>query len=162
MIWLRPRQSSSCSISVSDAESIPHGRHAAQRLGRGSRAWLEEAENNPKELEQRQRSDFLMSVNHAGAVAVFYSVRHAHGTALAEAGVAEKDIAASMHHASRMTTARYIHTDRKSVAKADEFLPDMAAVKQLATGTEGKAEHLKTNCLRKPAANYGHWWRFCQ
>ena len=48
-------------------------------------------------------------MNHKKAKAVFYSTRHGRGTALAAAGVPEKDTAASMHHASRATTSRYLH-----------------------------------------------------
>ena len=71
-------------------------------------------------------------MNHRGERAVFYSTRHGHGTALADAGVPEKDIAASMHHASRTTTARYLHSDRRAIAKAVALMPELAA-----TGTDG-------------------------
>ena len=53
-------------------------------------------------------------------------MRHGHGTALGAAGVPEKDIAASMHHASRTTTQRYLHANRKAVSAAIALLPDLA------------------------------------
>jgi hypothetical protein len=113
--------------------------------------WIDEAVN-PKDREQRQRSDFMAVVNHEKERAVFYSMRHGHGTALADAGVAEKDIAASMHHASRTTTARYLHTGRKAVVTAVASVPDLDYPSpQLATGTAGP-EPDPNNSLRLSAA----------
>ena len=78
-------------------------------------------------------------MNQKGEKAVFYSLRHGHGTALGDAGVPEKDIAASMHHASRTTTARYLHSDQKQVSAAIAALPDLSyPVPALATGTDGR------------------------
>jgi hypothetical protein len=99
--------------------------------------WVKEATTDV-DREERQRNDFLAPVNHKGEVAVFYSVRHGHGTALAEAGVPEKDIAASMHHASRTTRVRYLHADRQSVSRAIGAMADLSyPTKAVATGTNG-------------------------
>src|SRR5262249_43544196 len=98
--------------------------------------WLD-ASAYPAERAERIKSDFLQSENQAKEVAVFYSIRHGHGTALGDAGVPEKDIAASMHHASRTTTARYLHSDREAVSKAIAVLPDLSyKLPSLATGTD--------------------------
>jgi len=68
------------------------------------------------------------------------STRHGHGTALADAGVPEKEIAASMHHASRKTTARYLHTNREAVASAIAALPDLSyPMADVATGTDNQS-----------------------
>jgi hypothetical protein len=76
-------------------------------------------------------------VNSAHEKAVFYSVRHGHGTALGDAGVPEKDFAASMHHASRKTTERYLHSGRKSLASAIAAMPDLTyTLPALKTGTD--------------------------
>jgi integrase len=112
------------------AVKMPSKHHMADMLRRdlaSARAsWIEQKGITDEEREQRQRSDFLSDVNHHGERAVFYSMRHGHGTALANAGVPEKDIAKSMHHASRTTTARYLHGDRRSAAKAVAALPDLS------------------------------------
>jgi len=119
-------------------------------------AWIKDAGGNDNEKERRQRSDFLAEVNHAGEVTVFYSTRHGHGTALAAAGVPEKDIAASMHHANRTTTTRYLHGDRDSRHAAIGKLPDLEPQRQIATGTDGRtpdpAPEAKTNPARLPNA----------
>jgi integrase len=104
-------------------------------LADARKAWISEAPEGPAR-DERIKSDFLATVNHAGERAVFYSCRHAHGTALAEVGVPEKDIALSMHHASRATTARYLHSDRTAVSLAIGRLPEIAEpMRQIATGT---------------------------
>lgn len=71
----------------------------------------------------------------------FYSIRHGHGTAPA-AGVQEKDIAASMHHANRQTTARYLHTDTLSRTGTIEALPTLA----YPLAAKEAAEVLRTCC----------------
>jgi integrase len=110
-------------------------------LATAREAWIGEAKQDDVERERRQRSDFLAPVNHQGERAVFYSTRHGHGTALAAAGVPEAAIARSMHHASRATTARYIHVDREQAGQAVGALPDVLypkhAEQQRATGTDG-------------------------
>ena len=124
------------------ALKLPSRHHMAEMLrrdlARARAAWIGEKGISDEERERRQRSDFLADVNHRGEKAVFYSTRHGHGTALADAGVPEKDIAASMHHASRTTTARYLHSDRRAVARAVAALPDMSYPQPaVATGTNG-------------------------
>ncbi len=107
-------------------------------LAEARRAWIGEAVTD-EERVKRAKDDFLAAVNRDNERAVFYSMRHGHGTALADAGVPEKDIAKSMHHASRTTTARYMHADRERVSKAIERLPDLSyTLPKLATGTAGK------------------------
>ena len=124
------------------AVKMPGRSHLAEMLrrdlARARAAWIDQKGITDEEREQRQRSDFLADVNHQGEKAVFYSTRHGHGTALADAGVPEKDIARSMHHASRTTTARYLHGDRRSAARAVAALPDLSYPEAAAaTGTHG-------------------------
>jgi integrase len=101
--------------------------------------WIDEGNTDQDKIE-RGKSDFLADVNHDGERTVFYSTRHGHGTALGNAGVPEKDIAASMHHTNRSTTQRYLHSDRQRVSKAVEQLPDLGFTINIAaaTGTDGK------------------------
>ncbi len=100
-------------------------------------AWIADAAGNPRELEARQRSDFLAIVNHAGETAVAYSLRHSFGTALAKAGATESTIAKAMHHSSRTTTVRYIHADQTEVGHAMSKLPELDYQSNVATGTDG-------------------------
>ena len=75
---------------------------------------------------------------------------------MANAGVAEVRIAASMHHASRRTTQRYLHSDRKAVAGAIAAMPDLAyTTKQAATGTDGACAALAQpgDSQRRPVAS---------
>ncbi len=114
--------------------------------------WIAETTDG-KEGERRRRSDFLALTNHAHQRAVLYSLRHGHGTALGDAGVPEKDIGASLHHApNSRVTARYLHADQKSVARAIAALPDLSYPhRQKATGTDGRAAD-ETVSLRIPCA----------
>ena len=90
-----------------------------------------------EERERRQRSHFQQAVNHRRERTVFYSTRHGHGTTLAAAGVPEKDIATSMHHACRATTVRRLHAGRDDVARSVAALPDLPYPEPLAaTGTD--------------------------
>jgi integrase len=120
-------------------------------------AWIEDVKDNAKEQQQRQRSDFLAVVNHQQEKAVFYSLRHGHGTALAAAGVAEKDIAMSMHHASRTTTTRYLHGDRKVIASALAGMPDFSPQKQVATGTHPGAVNAVATFPEWSAKSSNRW-----
>ena len=148
-------------LPAAPAFRLPSPSHMAEMLRRdlaaARAAWIEEAGKDDKEWENRQRSDFLAAVNNEGQHAVFYSTRHGHGTALAAAGVPEKDIAASMHHASRTTTARYLHSDRKSAGEAIATFPDLSPPqRQVATGTNGAEpmppRELKPAQGKKPCA----------
>jgi integrase len=108
-------------------------------LAAARQAWINGAATDPERID-RAKGDFLADVNQDGERAVFYSMRHGHGTALADAGVPEKDIAKSMHHASRTTTARYMHSDRQRVSKAIDRLPDLSyTLPMMATGTDGNS-----------------------
>jgi integrase len=67
-------------------------------LAKARESWIEEAKGDDKEQLRRRRSDSLAHVDHAGEAVTFYSIRHSHGTHLADAGVPQKDVAASLHH----------------------------------------------------------------
>ncbi len=100
----------------------------------GARAqWVGQARTD-KEAVERQKSDFLADVDHDGLRADFYSLRHSHGTALGDAGVPQKDIAGSLHHAKTSTTDRYVHSGRDARRAALAALPEIKS----ATGTDGK------------------------
>jgi hypothetical protein len=95
-----------------------------------------------EEQIKRQQSDFLAAADHSGAMADFYSLRHTHGSALADACVPQKDIQASLHHTSGRTTERYLHTRQSALVVAIGQLPlvkpSRLVIPALATGTDGK------------------------
>src|SRR5438309_5405355 len=66
-------------------------------------AWIAKAPEGKARL-RRQRSDFLVYLDHQGLVADFYSMRHCHGTLLAKSGATPKDVQASLHHTQGSTT----------------------------------------------------------
>jgi integrase len=107
-------------------------------LAAAREAWLSEKGLTAKQRSERQRSDFLSAVNHRNERAVFYSLRHGHGSALAAAGVAEKDIAASLHHSSRAVTKRYLHSRQPDLARAVAALPDVSYAPPVASATRRK------------------------
>ena len=138
-------------LPAAPAFAMPSKYHMADMLrhdlAAARAAWVGEAATDA-EREERQRSDFLAAVNHEGQRTVFYSTRHGHGTALADAGVPEKDIA-SMHDATRITTARYLHAGRKSVARAIDAMPDLSfPERQIAMGTNRAEMETSDDCLR--------------
>ena len=143
-------------LPAAPALAMPSKYHMADMLRHDLAAaraeWISKAVTD-KDREERQRSDFLAAVNHEGQRAVFYSTRHGHGTALADAGVPEKDIAASMHHATRKTTARYLHSGREAVARAIDAMPDLSyPPAQVATGTNGPEQATADESLRNACA----------
>jgi integrase len=109
----------------------------AADLAKARELWIAEApEGKPR--AERIKSDFLAAVDHDGRRVVFHSLRHTHGTALGDAGVPQKDIQASLHHATGRTTERYLHSHRKDRQAALSALPELTAEEaQAATGTDG-------------------------
>ncbi len=100
-------------------------------------AWIVEAPEG-KLRSDRLSGDFLSYRDRHGLVADFYSLRHAHGTALANVGVPTHDIQASMHHTTVKTTQRYIHSTANAVSTALATLPNIAPDRRLAIGMDGK------------------------
>jgi integrase len=108
-------------------------------LAKARDLWIEEAPEG-KARAERLKSDFLSAVDHEGRRVVFHSLRHTHGTALGDAGVPQKDIQASLHHATGRTTERYLHAPQKARAATLAALPELAHEQQAqaATGTGGR------------------------
>ena len=107
-------------------------------------AWIKEAEGDEPEQIRRQKSDFLADVDHAGLRAMFYTLRHSHGTSLGDANIPQKDIQASLHHTRSATTDRYLKAGLLAKAKAVNALPDVRPgpkwqpLAAQATGTHGR------------------------
>jgi integrase len=129
-------------LPAAAAFKLPSKWHMAEMLRRdlaaAREAWRAEKGLTAKQRDERARSDFLLATNHRGESAVFYSTRHAHGSALAAAGIAEKDIAASLHHSSRAVTKRYLHSRQPDLARAVAALPDVSYAPLAAGATRRK------------------------
>ena len=119
-------------------------------------AWIEAASDQPKELEKRQRSDFLTPVSHDGLRRDFYSIRHTHGHTLGDQGLSQKDIAASLHHTRTATTDRYTKATREARQRTVKSLPEVFPMRLRATGTDGPIDPCaKTDPSRRNSADIG-------
>ena len=88
-------------------------------------AWLVEAKDDA-ERAQREASDFLVPINHAGEVLDFHSLRHTTGAWLALGGCHPKVIQTVMRHSNiSLTMDAYGHLFPGQVADAIQKLPDM-------------------------------------
>lgn len=88
------------------------------------KAWLKEAEEDKKELERREKSDFLCYRNHAGLYADFHSCRHRFVTSLERAGVRPKVAQKLARHSDiRLTLGVYTHAELADQTAAIEALP---------------------------------------
>jgi integrase len=137
------RQHFSSKMPNAHAFKMPKSDHLTEMFRRdlasARDAWIRAGKTAQEQVE-RGKSDFLAAKNHAGEVSVFYSIRHGHGTTLAERGVAQDDIASSMHHASSKTTQRYTHAALKRTTRAIDGMPDLEhSPAAIATGTDGAA-----------------------
>lgn len=120
--------------------------------------WIKEAPEGKPRID-RQKSDFLAHRDHQGLVVDFYSLRHTHGTLLAEAGASQKDVQASLHHAQGRTTERYLHTSRQMLTNAMATLPRVSSVPSeahQATGTDDKMVNLDASLPCSLPRNSAH------
>jgi integrase len=87
-------------------------------------AWLDEAKEEPAELKQRLKSDFLCYCNHDGLFADFHSMRHLFITSLERAGVSPKMAQTLARHSDiRLTLGVYTHVELPDCSAAIESLP---------------------------------------
>lgn len=85
--------------------------------------WIEEAKT-PKELEVREKSDFLCYCNHDGLFADFHSLRHLFITSLEQAGVSPKMAQTLARHSDiRLTLGLYTHVGLQDQTAAIQSLP---------------------------------------
>ncbi len=105
--------------------------------------WLAEAPS-PAERERRERSDFLTAENARGERLDFHALRATYCTRLLRAGVEMKTAQLLMRHAAITTTAQHYAklTVLDLAAGLDRLapLPDPAAARRQATGTDGPTD----------------------
>ncbi len=124
-------------------------------LERAREAWIKEAENDAKELQRRQESDFLQYVNSDGRYADFHSNRHLFITSLEQAGLSPKMAQTLARHSDiRLTLGVYTHVGVHDQTAAIGSLPappgertsqGKEAKALAATGTNGAEGHGASN-----------------
>ncbi|MGN6367490.1 MAG: tyrosine-type recombinase/integrase [Phycisphaerae bacterium] len=67
-------------------------------------AWLAEAKGNPKQLEEREKSDFLRAVDAGGRVIDFHALRHTFITRLVQSGATVKVAQELARHSTPVLT----------------------------------------------------------
>ena len=86
--------------------------------------WLEDAEANEKEHQERLQSDFLRYCNHDGLYADFHSMRHLFITNLERAGISPKMAQVLARHSDiRLTMNIYTHVELHDQTAAIRALP---------------------------------------
>jgi len=124
-------------------------------LAAARKGWIEQAGQDDKLKQERQKSSFLAYVDDAGRYADFHSIRHTCGSLLAAAGVNPKVAQEIMRHSDiNLTMSRYSHVYRGQVSQAVENLPDFSRPslerqKAAATGTDDIV-----NCGQDDSKNY--------
>ena len=87
------------------------------------KAWIKEAKTDEEKLE-REKSDFLAYVNHAGRYADFHSCRHLFITSLERAGIRPKVAQTLARHSDiRLTLGIYTHAELADQTAAIGVLP---------------------------------------
>jgi len=111
-------------------------------LAAARREWLETVKHDPEEYQRREKSDFLLAVNHEKEVLDFHSLRHTCGAWLAKSGAHPKTIQTIMRHSViTLTMDPYGHLfpgqEAETVAGLPDMLPPLRAFQ--ATGTDDEA-----------------------
>ena len=113
--------------------------------------WLIESSDDA-ERNQRDKSDYLAYVDHAGRYADFHALRHSFITQLGRTGTHFKTQQDLARHSTPVLTARYTHGFRGDEVAAINELPNLAPTtrkNQRATGTDGR------DCLASCLASEG-------
>lgn len=97
-------------------------------------AWLTQAEHDPDERQQRERSDFLAPVDARGRHVDFHALRHTFVSGLARGGVHPKIAQALARHGTiGLTLDHYTHIE-DGHRTALEVLPEIAPAATSAGG----------------------------
>jgi integrase len=104
------------------ARMMRHDLEAARK------AWLEEAKDDPREQESRQKSDFLCYVSKEGEQADFHSLRHTMLSRLGRSGATPKELQLMARHATvEITLTRYCHASMLDLSSAVNRMPALPA-----------------------------------
>ncbi len=139
------RQVLATKAPAASALAMPHKNHMARMLredlDRAREAWLNAA-GSPAIRAERERTDFLASVDHQGRIVDFHALRHTFITMLASSGVHPKTAQALARHSTiSLTMDRYTHSFREAEQDAIEAMPALDGPTQesaRATGTDAR------------------------
>jgi len=93
-------------------------------LAAARKAWIDEAGNDPKERERREKSDFLAYRNSAGEVFDFHATRHAYISSIVNSGASVKVAQELARHSTPvLTIGRYAHTRLNDLCGALDYVP---------------------------------------
>ena len=129
------------------------------------RAWLDAAQSDSEEQIHRERSDFLLEVNHDGERLDFHSLRHTCGAWLAMTGAHPKVVQSVMRHSTiTLTMDTYGHLfpgqEADAVARVRELLSPPLVSMRAAGIEEAKSssqigEQLDASAWRSNLARVG-------
>jgi integrase len=92
--------------------------------------WVAEVQEQPKEIETRQKSDFLSCLNSDGERIDFHSLRHTYLTRLSRSGASPKAMQMLARHSDiRLTLGRYAHASLHDLGSAVNALPALPVAK---------------------------------
>jgi integrase len=104
------------------ASMMRHDLEAARK------AWLEEAKDDPREQEARQKSDFLCYLSQDGEQADFHALRHTFLSRLGRSGATPKELQLMARHATvEITLTRYCHASMLDLSSAVNRIPALTA-----------------------------------
>lgn len=126
--------------------------HTARMLRRdlaaARKAWIKEAGDDAKEVEYRQKSDFLCYRNAAGEVADFHATRHTYVSNIVESGATVREAQELARHSTpNLTIGRYAHVQRGKLHQVVDSLESKGS----ATGSSQGAK--QREMVRRNATN---------
>jgi len=137
---------------------MPHVANVSAMFKRDVRAarsaWLKAAKNAPEERERRDRSNFLIDVNHTGERLDFHALRHTCGAWLSMTGAHPKTVQTIMRHSTiTLTMDTYGHLfpgqEAGAVASMREMLTDDTPEELRATGTDNATADTQEGAQRQ-------------
>jgi len=144
--------------------AIPLVRTFYADLARARSKWIEEADDDQRERERREKSDFLAKFDHQGRVVDLHAMRTTLGTTLARHGIAPQLAQRIMRHSDYKTTlGHYTVLGLNDTMRAMESLPrigkadaETPAYVAGATGTDDGSPTYRDRVVAPVVANGGH------
>jgi len=97
-------------------------------LAKAREAWIEEAKDDSREQEARQKSDFLCYLSQEGEQADFHALRHTFLSRLGRSGATPKELQLMARHATvEITLTRYCHASMLDLSSAVNRMPALTA-----------------------------------
>ncbi len=127
--WLKGRPMASPVFAMPNHTS----RMIREDLAAARAAWLNEVKDDEKATADRNRTDFLASVDAGGCVADFHALRHTYVTRLVQSGASVKVAQELARHSTpTLTLGRYAHIGLHDTSKAMDALPSLSPATPIA------------------------------